>query len=145
MEHKRRVGFEIKTISHLMRRNAENSITMKNVERLTGMHSWIIRYLYDNQNKRDIFQRDIETEFSIRRSTVTEILQLMEKNGLITRESVDYDARLKKIILTPKAIAINETIEKEIDEYEKQLSKGLTQEEISNLISTLEKIKNNIK
>ena len=35
-----------------------------------------------------MFQRDIEREFSITRSTVTNILQLMERKGYIERRSV---------------------------------------------------------
>ena len=35
-----------------------------------------------------MFQRDVEAEFNIRRSTATGILQLMEKNGFLLREPV---------------------------------------------------------
>ena len=41
----------------------------------------------------DTFPKDIEKEFSINRSTTSEMLKLMCKNGMITREEVDYDAR----------------------------------------------------
>lgn len=44
----------------------------------------------------DVFQKDIEEEYSIRPSTATELLKQMEKNGLIVREPVSYDNRLKK-------------------------------------------------
>lgn len=144
MAESKKVGFEIKTISNLMKRRAEKSRTLKDAEKLTGMHSWVIGYLYHNRDKKEIFQRDIEMEFSIRRSTVTGILQLMEKNGLIVRKSVDYDARLKKLVLTPKAIALHEMIEKEITQFEAQLVKGLTEEEINSFLSTLEKMRKNI-
>lgn len=144
MDHKKMIGFEVKAVSNLIKRRVENSKVMSDIHRLTGMHGWVIGYLYDNRNKRDVFQRDIETEFSIRRSTVTGILQLMEKNGLIVREPVDYDARLKKLVLTPKAVAIHETILKEIVKIEAQLTKGLTEDETNSFLSTLEKIKKNI-
>ena len=49
------------------------------------MQGWIIDYIYDRGND-PVFQRDIEKEFTIRRSTATELLKLMEKNGLITRQ-----------------------------------------------------------
>ena len=52
----------------------------------------------------DLRQKDFEQQFNIRRSTASNILALIEKNGLIQRESVPYDARLKKIVLTDKAI-----------------------------------------
>lgn len=141
----KKVGFELKTVSNLMKRHAEKSSTLRDANKLTGMHSWVIGYLYRNRDKKEIFQRDIETEFSIRRSTVTGILQLMEKNGLIVRESVSYDARLKRLVLTPKAIALHEMIEKEIIEFETQLVKGLTEEEINSFLSILQRMKKNIK
>ena len=36
------------------------------------------------------------------RSTVTGVVKLMERKGLIRRESVSSDARLKKLVLTEK-------------------------------------------
>ena len=54
-----------------------------------------------------IIRKDIEEEFQIRKSTVTGILQLMEKNGFIYRESVEKDARLKRIVPTKKAEAVS--------------------------------------
>ena len=72
----------------------------------TGCHSFALRFFAENAD-RDIFQKDFEEEFSIRRSTATKILQLMEKNGLIERQKVESDARLKKIVLTNKALDIH--------------------------------------
>nr|WP_306286949.1 MarR family transcriptional regulator [Neglectibacter timonensis] len=107
------------------------------------MHGWVIGYLYENRN-RDVFQRDLQEQFSIRRSTVTGILQLMEKNGLITRQSVDEDARLKKIVLTPKAIEQHEQIHRSIRKVEEQLSEGLTPEEKQTFLELCDKIRRNI-
>ena len=74
------------------------------------MHGWIIRYLYENREQ-DIFQKDIEQRFAVGRSTVTNLIQLMEKKGFVKRESVKQDARLKKVILTEKGIASQESFE----------------------------------
>lgn len=143
MDHSPTIGLEIKTLSNLIRRYVENSDTKKYVDKLTGTHSWIIGYLYDNREK-DIFQRDLENEFSIRRSTATGILQLMEKNELIIRSPVDYDARLKKLTLTPRAIEIHKIVAEDIKRIEAQLSKGLTEEEIKAFLTVVSKIKDNI-
>ena len=43
-----------------------------------------------------MFQRDVEQVFSLSRSTATGILQQLEEKGLLRRESVPSDARLKK-------------------------------------------------
>jgi DNA-binding MarR family transcriptional regulator len=140
--NKDKVGYEIKTLSNLIKRRIDNSAVFS--EEVTGMHGWIVGFLYHNREKRDIFQRDIEAEFSIRRSTVTGILQLMEKNNLIRREPVEYDARLKKLVLTPKAIEIHEAIQKELSSLEQQLCKDLTKEELSAFFTVIRKMRNNI-
>lgn len=143
MDHDQMIGLEIKALSNLIKRYVNNSTAKQYVDNLTGTHSWVIGYLYDNRDK-DIFQRDLETEFSIRRSTATGILQLMEKNKLIIKTPVNYDARLKKITLTPKAIEIHKIIAEDIKRIETQLSIGLTAEEIDVFFSVVSKIKDNI-
>ena len=58
----------------------------------------------------DVFQKDIEEEYGIRPSTATELLKQMEKNGLVVREPVAYDNRLKKIVLTDKALIYRQQV-----------------------------------
>ena len=103
------IGFDIRTLSILIKRYIDGSATKQYVDNLTGTHGWVIGYLYDNRDH-DVYQRDLETQFSIRRSTATGILQLMEKNELILREPVESDARLKKLVLTEKALDIHKMV-----------------------------------
>lgn len=119
------------------------SATKSYIDSLTGTHSWVIHYLYDNRDK-DIFQKDIEKTFGIRRSSVTAMLQIMEKNGLITRTPVERDARLKKIMPTERALELHQMISEEVYSIEEQIAKGLTDEEIDSFIAVVEKIKRNL-
>ena len=147
MTQQNSIGFEIKTVSNLIKRKVNNSVLKKELNSLnkaTGMHGWIVNYLYNNRDQGDLFQRDIEARFSIRRSTATGLLKLMEKNGLLVRESVDYDARLKKLVLTEKAIAIHNKIDTYLIELEEQLKTGLTQQEIDTFMEIMAKIKKNV-
>ena len=118
MEGEKRVCFELKVVSNLIKRHINNSECIRSIENITGTHAWALGYLYKNRDK-DVFQRDIEEKFSVRRSTVTNILQLMEKNGVIKREPVEHDARLKKIVLTQKGIDAHLMLEQELKETEK--------------------------
>jgi len=138
------IGFEIKVLSNLIKRAIGESIVDSGVEDMTGLHGMVIGFIYHRSKLADVYQRDIEVEFNIRRSTVTGILQLMEKNGLITREHVKHDARLKKLKLTPKAIKMHEMVSQKIAEIENQLRSGLTQEEIHSFFTIIDKIKKNI-
>ena len=74
------IGYDIKVIHHLIQREMIKSAVEMGVDRVTVMHGWIIGYLARNR-ERDVYQRDIEAKFGISRSTVTNILQCMEKNG----------------------------------------------------------------
>ena len=72
---------------------------------LTGNQMAVIDFLM-NQAEEEIFQRDIEHEFNIQRSTTTVLLQRMEKKGLIERHTSSKDARQKAVTLTDKAVKI---------------------------------------
>ena len=144
MNSKKHIGFEIKTLANIIKRCFEEKARVKGLEGLTGMQGWIIDYLYRQGKDNEIFQRDVEKQFNIRRSTATGVLQLLERDGFITREAVAQDARLKSLKLTDKAVQAQETIMKNINELEEQLAMGLTEEEINTLFDLLSQIKKNI-
>lgn len=108
------------------------------------MHGWIIRYLYENRDK-EIFQKDIEKNFSVGRSTVTNIIKLMEKRGYLCREAVEKDARLKRVLLTEKGIRTHEAIEALIDRMNERTLEGISDEELDIFRSVAEKLKENVR
>ena len=139
----KRLGFEISHCSRVIRRYMDTNTVKSYIDEITGTHGWAIKYFYQNRD-RDVFQKDFEKEFDIRRSTASNILSLMEKNGLIIRESVPHDARLKKITLTKKAVDIHHKVEAAFSRMEQDISEGISPEEIDAFLNTMEKIKNNI-
>ena len=132
----------MRTLSVAIKRAVEASKARSGFS-CTGTHGWVIGYLYDNRH-RDVFQRDIEKQFSVRRPTMTEILKLMEKNGLLVRERDKNDARLKKIKLTPLALSIHERHEKHIESFETFLREGISDVEMKSFFAVLEKLNSNI-
>lgn len=111
---------------------------------LTSVQGRILGFVRHESAKRDIFQKDIEEEFDIRRSSVTSVLQLMEKNGYIKRVSVSEDARLKKIILTEKGLDIQNKIHDCILKVEKSLQEELSSEEKDILVSLITRLSEKI-
>ncbi len=138
-----KIGFEIRRLDHMLGRNMQAHVRAAGIDEVTLMHGWIIRYLYTNQDK-DVFQKDIEQYFSIGRSTVTNIIQLMERKGYIARESVEHDARLKKVVLTEKGIRNQEMLEDLVESLDTRLVDGITEEELSVFYSVIEKLKRNL-
>ena len=72
------------------------------------------------------------------------LLNNMEKSDLIQRVPVAEDARLKKIILTEKAMILNQNISMAINSVENKLSENITLEEINVFYRVLDKIRNNL-
>ena len=145
MEQTKAVGFQISELSRMIKRSLDEQINKLPNEEVTAVQGWIIGYIYRKGQEKDVFQRDIEKAFHIRRSTVAETLRLMEKKGLITRESVAHDARLKKLVLTPKALQIEAQISNKIQEVEKALTRGLSSGELMLFWEIVDKMKDNLK
>ncbi len=121
-------GKQIHHLSRLMKKGVDHSPAKSCMEHLAGMHGWIIGYLY-HHNDRDIYQRDLENDLGMSRSTVSTILQLMEKNGLITRHSVPSDARLKKLVLTDKAVKLLTEFEEDCRNLDEIALSGVSAED----------------
>lgn len=138
------VGLELRCVNNLIGRYVDNFTHKKMVEEITGTNGWIIDYLSDNTDV-DIYQKDLEQQFSITRSTASKVLNLMEHKGLIERQSVAHDARLKKIVLTLKACELKKMMAEDGKRIENMITKGFTEEETNLLFDYLERIKVNIK
>lgn len=117
---------DIHRVSNKLGRKIDSIICIKN---LTHSQYAIISYVYDNNN-REVFQRDIEEEFGIRRSSVSAMLSNLEDKGYIVRSSVTQDARLKKITVTDKGINIVITSRKIIEDYEKSILSNVPNEKL---------------
>ncbi len=143
MEESYRIGWQIKVLSNLIKREVGNFGCDKYQDELTGNNMFIIGYLARHREE-DVFQKDLEEFFSVRRSTMSTIILRMEQKGFLSRESVSHDARLKKLVLTEKGEQIHEMIESKIEDTEKKLSSGLTEDEKQTLFHLLEKLRRNL-
>ncbi|MBQ2276482.1 MAG: MarR family transcriptional regulator [Lachnospiraceae bacterium] len=111
---------------------------------ITDTQGRVLQYIWEESEKREVFQKDIEDEFDIRRSSVTQIIQLLERDGLIVRESVQRDARLKKLVLTEKAIEIQKVMNGKVRELEAEMQKDISPEEKELFLKILCKIRKNV-
>ena len=138
------IGFQLKFINNLIRRRMDVRFSEQGLGELSGMQGPMVGYIYDNCKKQDIFQKDIEKVFNIRRSTATVMLQNLELKGFITRQAVEHDARLKKIMVTEKAEQYSLRIREQIDEFHRELEQGITEEEKEEFSRILDKIQENL-
>ena len=132
---------QLRRVNNLIFRKIGQIARTNGVEAVTPMHGWIMEYLYRNSHRdTPVFQRDIEREFSITRSTVTNILQLMERKGYIARRSVEQDARLKQLVLTEKGRQFHENTMLALHQTDEYVAGLLTEEENTELLRLLNKL-----
>ena len=131
---------QLRRVNNLIFRKISQVARTNGVEAVTPMHGWIMEYLY-RHSETPVFQRDIEREFSITRSTVTNILQLMERKGYIERQSVPQDARLKRLVLTEKGACIREKTMQALHQTDEFVESLLTPEENAELLRLLNKLR----
>lgn len=134
----------IKTV-HILKRVIDEKISQTTDKSLTVPQAHVIRFIFNAKERQNIFQKDIEESFGLHRSSVSQMLNHMEKSGYIQRISVQEDARLKKIVLTDKAIAMQEEINRAIDQINTQLCNQISEEERATFINVLNKMRNSLK
>lgn len=138
------IAAQMRRVNNLIARRMNVYSKANGVEDVTPMHAWIMSYLYRNREK-EIYQRDIERDFSITRSTVTNILQLMERKGYICRQSVAHDARLKRLELTEAGIRIHEQMMLSLHQTDEYIKSLLTEEENAEMLRLLNKLREALK
>lgn len=143
MESSTRGAFcRIKAVSNAIRRRMEG-IDIEDKAGLTGGECAIMGYLFENRS-RPMYQKDIEEEFRIRRSSATRALQAMEKKGIILRRSELHDGRLKRLVLTERAMEIGRDVGDMIAEAEQSMLSGISDSELVSFLDICDRICRNV-
>ncbi len=140
------IGVRLRMLNNAVRRYIDHYADGKRaLDSLSCSNGWIIGYICEMKERgRNIYQRDLENNFGITRSTASKVLGLMEKKGLIERLSVSHDARLKMIVPTEKSVEIGRFIKEDNEKMERLLKKGFSPQELEQLYGYLERIQNNL-
>ena len=122
------VGYKLRLLHNQIHKRMEYHKMQNEFESgdLTRMQRFTMGFLHSNSD-REIYQRDLEAEFSISRATASNMLAVMERKGLIKREPVEHDARLKRLVLTEHAKQMQMQVKQDIRETEELLTNGMTE------------------
>ncbi len=112
---------------------------------LTSVQFFVLEWIYFAAKERDVFQRDLEAALDVRRSTISNILKLLEGKGYVARENVSEDARLKKLALTPAGVRIYEEFKAHLSAMAAEESRHFSKEEMDMLISLLKRLAKAVK
>lgn len=137
------VGFLCGCIDREVKQAINRGVNELDVDYCSMKHGWLIGYFV--RQKDPIFQKDLEKVFHFPKSTLADMIQMLEKDGLIAKVPVDGDGRKKQIIVTEKGKQFNEITETQIMEVEDYITKDISIEEIESVIKVLEKMRDNAK
>ena len=124
------------------------SIVNKDLEvyGITLMQNEVLMYIYLNEKKQNINQKDIEKFFNSSNPTITGILNRLQAKGLVSREPSKEDARYKIIKLTDEGRNIVEDGHRvRASQMEHLLKKNLTSDEAEQLEGLLMKVLEGLK
>ena len=116
----------INCISNRLRTRSQEVHTQLGIGSAQGK---ILNYVLVESEAHSVYQKDLEREFGLRPSTVTEMLNALEQKKLIQRVSDEWDGRYKKIVFTEKARSMKDRIRQEVEETEHLLLQGITEQE----------------
>ena len=120
-EERIHVGHQVHRIDRSISKLLEMRVKEEGLDEIALMHGWILRYLYEHQDK-EIYQKDIEKYFGI------------------CRASVANDARLKKVMLTEKGRENHEKLGEIFQKMDAQLEEGITEEELHAFMHVIDKV-----
>lgn len=141
MSEEEEIGKQIQMLSRKIKRKMDETFLEYNI---TGGQAFMLKFIHEKQKNEKVYAKNIESEFDMRRPTVTGILQLMEQNELIKRKAEGKDARLKEIVITEKGLKIVNEIDSRVEQLEKKLVKGISKKEIQDFLITMDKLSKNI-
>lgn len=137
-----KVLYQIKSLEKLVLRCFLCDVDI-NKTPTTPTQMQIIEYMLKN-NKKDIYQKDLEEILNLRRATVSGVLQTMEKNKLLERVVNSNDARIKKIILNEDAKKIFLKNQKKMEQLEKIATNNIKKEDLEIFFKVINIMKENI-
>ena len=108
---------------------------------ITPNQSKILMFLSDNEN---VSSNDIAKCIHVNKSTLSKMLNSLERNGFIIRKNSKIDTRKKNIILTNKALKIINILKDDAERISKELMINVKKDEYDTFKRVLEKVEMNI-
>ena len=126
-----------KYISQIYRKG--NSFISKEISKF-GIGSGQIMFLIELYKNDGISQEELSEILNIDKATTCRAIKKLEKEELLIKVKDENDKRAYKLYLTEKSKSIEDNIKNAVNEWEKHISKELSQEEVNILINMLKKI-----
>ncbi len=148
MDHKEfdsrtHLGFLCDCLSREVKNAVNRGLKEESGTNNTPKNGWLLAYFV--RQTKPIFQSELENIFHLPKSTLADMIQLLEKEELIKKVPFEEDGRKKQIVVTEKGREINLITEAQIMEVEDFMTKNISDEEIEMVVTVLEKMQQNVR
>lgn len=133
------IGMLIKQISFQMRTHADTDLRECD---LTWSQAHLLRHLAKAGGQ--MSQKQIEKELEISHPTVVGLVKRLETKGFVESFSDEKDRRVKMVRLTERAREHQHFMEERFREKEKLMTRGMSEEEVKELIRLLRELHANL-
>lgn len=135
------IGYMITNISYGLRQYFDRLYANYDI---TYPQSRVLTRLFNQLDKGDVNQRDLEYALGIKASSVSSLVRNLEQKGFVRCERVPEDTRNKRVLLTEKGMEIRRLLENARDQAEGALSKGLTEQQQETMRVCLRQVLKNL-
>ena len=136
----------LKCLQNLIKKNFESSDFIQAHPEMTTTKGFIIGYInWAKKEGRPVYQKDIERDYSISRSTASEFLDSLEQDGIIMRVVDQNDQRKKQLFCTEKGEELMFELHQTLNDVNIKMLEGFTEEETKTFEILLERMILNLK
>lgn len=86
------------------------------------------------------FQRDLEAELLLAASSITHLVQGLERQGLLARRDSATDGRAKELTITDRGWDVRHQLGTHLAQWEAELTAGVSDRELNQLVVLLQKL-----
>jgi len=143
MEQERSLQHQFRMIGLMMKLGIDKKLEELDSYGLTVEQGLGIRYINAHEEK-GLSQRDLEITFNRKGSSISSLVNNLEKKDLVVRKADPKDDRRKLLRVTPAAKELVLKFDQLFEEFELVLLKGFTTDETNLLFRFLARIEANI-
>ena len=138
------IGGLLRELTIAIHRNIGVELSEHELGDMKGPQSMALGYIIHASTKDELYVKDLEKYMKIRKSTASELVSRLEKNGYVRTEKSQKDGRLKRLIVTEEGHEAHDRILYLLQEVDDRLVAGLSQEEVDTFVRILNKLIQNM-
>lgn len=139
------IGGLLRELTIAVHRNIGVELSEHELGDMKGPQSMALGYLIHASAQDEIYVKDLEKYMKIRKSTASELVSRLEKNGYVKTEKSQKDGRLKRLIVTEERHAAHDRILQFLQEIDDRLVEGLSKEEVDTFVNLLNRLIQNMR